>query len=109
MQERNKLGHNKPPKTIEEQINDQGRIKLSNSIIRQLKRKVDDKGNYVETVYSDTEKVGLKAKVNLSKKNIKVKKKLKLSNVDFILFMSLEYSLIKYYSACGYKIKNKIY
>ena len=57
MQERNKLGHNKPPKTIEEQINDQGRIKLSNSIIRQLKRKVDDKGNYVETVYSDTEKV----------------------------------------------------
>ena len=64
MQERNKLGHNKPPKTIEEQINDQGRIKLSNSIIRQLKRKVDDKGNYVETVYSDTEKVGLKAKVN---------------------------------------------
>jgi len=59
-----KLGHNKPPKTIEEQINDQGRIKLSNSIIRQMKRAVDDKGNYIETIYNDTEKLGLKVKIN---------------------------------------------
>ena len=65
MQTENKLGHNKPPKTIEELINDQGRIKLSNSIIRQLKRKVNpETGDYQETVYSDTEKVGLKVKVN---------------------------------------------
>ena len=64
MQTENKLGHNKPPKTVEELINDQGRIKLSNSIIRKLKRKVDDKGNYIETIYNDTERVGLKLKVN---------------------------------------------
>ena len=64
MQTENKLGHNKPPKSVEELINDQGRIKLSNSIIRKLKRKVDDKGNYIETIYNDTERVGLKLKVN---------------------------------------------
>jgi len=44
MKEENKLGHNKPPKTVEEMINDQGRINLSNSVIRKLKRKVDDNG-----------------------------------------------------------------
>ena len=64
MKEENKLGHNKPPKTVEEMINDQGRINLSNSVIRKLKRKVDDNGNYIETVFNDTERVGLKLKVN---------------------------------------------
>ena len=63
MQTENKLGHNKPPKSVEELINDQGRIKLSNSIIRKLKRKVDDKGNYIETIYNNTERVELKLKV----------------------------------------------
>ena len=56
MQTENKLGHNKPPKSVEELINDQGRIKLSNSIIRKLKRKVDDKGNY-EAAWEEAEKV----------------------------------------------------
>lgn len=64
MQKENKLGHNNPPKSIGELINDQGRIKLSNSIIRKFKRNVDDKGNYIETIYNDTERVGLKVKVN---------------------------------------------
>ena len=48
MQTENKLGHNKPPKTVEELINDQGRINLSNSIIKKLKRKVDDKAGMGE-------------------------------------------------------------
>ena len=64
MKEENKLGHNKPPKTVEEMINDQGRINLSNSVIRKLKRNVDDNGDYIETVFNDTERVGLKLKVN---------------------------------------------
>ncbi len=46
--------------------------------------------------------------INLNKDNLKTKKKLKLSNVELILFKFLEESLIKYYSACGYKVKNKI-
>ena len=41
-----KLGHNKPPKTIDELIHN-GRIELKNSIIKKLKRKVDDNGNYI--------------------------------------------------------------
>ena len=64
MQTKSKIGHNKPPKTIEEQINDQGRINLSNSLIKKFKRRVDDKGKYIETVFNDTERVGLKLKVN---------------------------------------------
>ena len=58
-----KLGHNKPPKTIDELIHN-GRIELKNSVIKKLKRKVDDKGKYIETIYNDTERVGLKLKVN---------------------------------------------
>ena len=40
-----------------------------------------------------------------NKENIKIKNKLKLNNVEFILFKFLENTLIKYYSACGFKIK----
>jgi len=64
MQKESKLGHNNPPKTVDDMVNDQGRINLSNSILKKLERKVDDEGNYVETVFSDTEILGLKAKVN---------------------------------------------
>ena len=59
MQTKNKLGHNNPPKTVEEQINNQGRIKLSNSLINKMKRRVDDNGKYIETVFNDTERANL--------------------------------------------------
>lgn len=68
--ERDNLGHNNPPvednatATIRELVNGQGRIKLSNSVIKKLERKIDAEGEYIETVYNDTERVGLKLKVN---------------------------------------------
>jgi len=70
MESNNKIGHNNPPESIDSgnKINDQGRITLKNSLIRNLKRntKLDKNGDaqYVETIFNDTEKVGLKLKIN---------------------------------------------
>lgn len=45
---------------------------------------------------------------NLNSKEIKFKKGKKLSNVSFLIFQFLKDSLIKYYWACGYKIKKQL-
>ena len=70
----NKLGHNNPPKTFllsdgsQETLDVHGRIKLGNKLINKLIRKTkpDKNGDaqYVETIFNDTEKVGLKLKIN---------------------------------------------
>jgi len=85
MQKENKLGHNNPPQDEAEDVyalsrdielsdgtkvktNDQGRIRLTNSLIKKLKRKTKEDKNgdaqYVETIFNDTERVGLKLKIN---------------------------------------------
>ena len=85
MQKENKLGHNNPPRDEAEDVyalsrdielsdgtkvktNDQGRIRLTNSLIKKLKRKTKEDKNgdaqYVETIFNDTERVGLKLKIN---------------------------------------------
>ena len=67
MQKENKLGHNNPPRD-ETAPNEQGRIRLTNALIKKLKRKTkkDKNGDaqYVETIFNDTERVGLKLKIN---------------------------------------------
>ena len=68
-----KIGHNEPPKTLEDfLIKDQndkstGRIKLTNTIIKKyLVRKYDAaKDKYLPTTANDSEKVGLKARANV--------------------------------------------
>ena len=42
---------------------------------------------------------------NLTKRKLKIKKLLKLSNTDFITYLFLEKVFAKYYSACNFKIK----
>jgi len=85
MQKENQLGHNNPPQDEAEDVyalsrdieltdgtkvktNDQGRIRLTNSLIKKLKRKTKEDKNgdaqYVETIFNDTERVGLKLKIN---------------------------------------------
>ena len=68
-----KIGHNEPPKTLEDfLIKDQndkstGRIKLTNTIIKKyLVRKYDAaKDKYLPTTANDSEKIGLKARANV--------------------------------------------
>ena len=68
----NKLGHNNPPLTLEEDFiikdNDgksTGRVKFTNTLLKKyLIRKLDDKSEYVERIINDSERVGLKAKVS---------------------------------------------
>tara|TARA_R100001369_G_scaffold5905_1_gene16226 strand:+ start:1175 stop:2638 length:1464 start_codon:yes stop_codon:yes gene_type:complete len=76
-----KIGHNKPPRdrtktlTLTDgeiaHVNAEGRIKLANALIKKLKcnTKADKNGDaqYVETIFNDTEKVGLKLKINPGK------------------------------------------
>ena len=74
------LGHNQPPLTIEDFLikdpdgNSTGRIKLTNTIIKKhLTRKTkivkskngENESVYVERVINDSEKIGLKAKINI--------------------------------------------
>ena len=67
---KNNIGHNNPPKEIkltDDEIiilDKQGRINLKNSIIKKLPRSVNEKGDYIERDYSDSERVGLKVRVN---------------------------------------------
>ena len=66
-------GHNMPPKELDDFLildNDgksTGRIKLTNTIIKKyLKRKYDPVSDaYKETVLNDSEKIGLKTKINI--------------------------------------------
>ena len=67
---KNNIGHNNPPKEIRLTdgeiiiLDKQGRINLKNSIIKKLPRSVNEKGDYTDREYSDTERVGLKVRVN---------------------------------------------
>ena len=67
---KNNIGHNNPPKEIRLTdgeiiiLDKQGRINLKNSTIKRLPRSVNEKGNYIDREYSDTERVGLKVRVN---------------------------------------------
>ena len=65
------MGHNLPPKVIDDFLildadgNSTRRIKIINTIInKHLVRKTNDKQEYVERVINDSEKIGLKAKIN---------------------------------------------
>jgi len=67
-----KLGHNNPPLTLEEDFiikdNDgksTGRVKFTNTLLKKyLIRKLNGKSEYVERIINDSERVGLKAKVS---------------------------------------------
>ena len=67
---KNNIGHNKPPKEIRLTdgeiiiLDKQGRINLKNSIIKKLPRSVNEKGDYIVKDYNDSERVGLKVRVN---------------------------------------------
>ena len=67
---KNNIGHNNPPKEIRLTdgeiiiLDKQGRINLKNSIIKKLPRSVNEKGDYIEKDYNDSERVGLKVRVN---------------------------------------------
>ena len=65
------IGHNQPPLQLEDFLildangKSTGRIKFTNIIIRKhLIRKLNSKHEYVERVINDSEKIGLKAKIN---------------------------------------------
>jgi integrase len=65
------IGHNQPPIQLEDFLildadgNSTGRIKFTNTVIRKhLTRKLNAKQQYVERVINDSEKIGLKAKIN---------------------------------------------
>ena len=66
------MGHNMPPKVIDDFLildadgNSTGRIRITNTIMsKYLLRKTNDKHEYVERVINDSEKIGLKAKINI--------------------------------------------
>ena len=65
------IGHNQPPIQLEDFLildaggNSTGRLKFTNTILRKyLIRKINNKSQYVERIINDSEKIGLKAKVN---------------------------------------------
>ena len=61
------IGHNKPPKTLEEMINDQHRVKIAPDVLKLLKPMPDAKGEkYLEQTINDTNVIGFKAKANPS-------------------------------------------
>jgi len=66
------IGHNQPPVQLEDFLildadgKSTGRIKFTNTIIRKyLIRKLNSKQKYVERVINDSEKIGLKTKINI--------------------------------------------
>ena len=61
------IGHNRPPKTLEEMINDQHRVKIAPDVLKLLKPIPDDKREkYLEQTINDTNVIGFKAKANPS-------------------------------------------
>ena len=64
------IGHNKPPKTLEEMINDQQRVKIAPDVLKLLKPIPDPKDKkgekYLEKTINDTDVIGFKAKANPS-------------------------------------------
>ena len=65
------MAHNMPPKVIDDFLildadgKSTGRIRITNTIMsKHLVRKTNDKHEYVERVINDSEKIGLKAKIN---------------------------------------------
>jgi len=64
------IGHNKPPKTLEEMINDQQRVKIASDVLKLLKPIPDPKDKkgekYLEKTINDTDVIGFKAKANPS-------------------------------------------
>jgi len=61
------IGHNKPPKTLEEMINDQQRVKIAPDVLKLLKPIPDARGEkYLEQTINDTDVIGFKAKANPS-------------------------------------------
>jgi len=63
------LGHNRPPKSLEEMINDQQRVKINKEVMTLLKPIPDPKDpegkKYLEQVINDTDVFGFKAKANI--------------------------------------------
>jgi len=66
-----KIGHNNPPLTLEDFIikdkdgKSTGRVKFTNTLLKKhLIRKLNEKSEYAERIINDSEKVGLKAKIN---------------------------------------------
>ena len=61
------IGHNWPPKSLEEMINDQLRVKIAPEVLKLLKPIPDAKGEkYLEQTINDTNVIGFKAKANPS-------------------------------------------
>ena len=72
------MGHNQPPLTIEDFFifdadgNNTGRIKLTNTFIKKyltrktkmVKKNGENESIYLERIVNDSEKIGLKAKIN---------------------------------------------
>ena len=69
------IGHNKPPENFTDQeektdleklINDAGRVKLTNTIIKKyLNRKYNPENDkYIPVSVNDSEKIGMKARIN---------------------------------------------
>ena len=66
------IGHNQPPAQLDDFLildadgKSTGRIKFTNTIIQKyLIRKLNSKQEYLERIINDSEKIGLKAKINL--------------------------------------------
>ena len=63
------IGHNRPPKTLEEMVNanEQHRVKIAPDVLKLLKPIPDAKGEkYLEQTINDTNVIGFKAKANPS-------------------------------------------
>ena len=58
-------GHNRPPRSLDEMINDQDRVKINKEVMALLKPIPDPSGEkYLERVINDTDVIGFKAKAN---------------------------------------------
>ena len=58
-------GHNRPPRSLDEMINDQDRVRINKEVMALLKPIPDPNGEkYLERVINDTDVIGFKAKAN---------------------------------------------
>ena len=60
-----KIGHNNPPKELDDLINADARVEISPSVMKLLKPTPDAKGEkYLERIINDAKVLGFKAKAN---------------------------------------------
>ncbi len=58
-----KIGHNNPPKELDDLINKDARVEINPTVMKLLKPTLDEAGEkYIERIINDTKVLGFKAK-----------------------------------------------